>query len=184
MNQKRVLAIAAVLTVCGLLSACATFFQPEKQAIRVSSSPASATVSVNGKPKGSAPTVVWLSRTKKNQVIRFEAPGYNPVEVKIGRHVTPLTYLGDVAFGVAVSTLYEGIAFLEHDERASTTAISMSIGIGVPVLIDLATGRANTLAPKTLSVTLTKAEGPPRLETVSVDAAALPDLERITVRRD
>jgi len=184
MKSKPALLVLAAAAASCLLSACAAFVQSDKQAIRLTSAPVSAAVFVNGKPKGAAPTVVWLARSKRGQVIRFESPGYDPVEVRIVRRTNAIPYVLDAGLGLAIGSLYEGAAFLQNEMRASTWAISLPVCIGIPVLIDLASGKANTLSPKTLSVTLTKADGPPRLVTISVDAKDLPNIERITVRKE
>jgi hypothetical protein len=184
MKYRRALLLLAVLASSWLLPACAAFVQSDKQAIRVSSAPVSAAVFVNGKPKGSAPTVVWLARSKRGQVVRFESPGYNPVEVRIVRRLNVLPYVLDAGLGLALSALYEEAAFLQNEIRSSTWAISLPICIGIPVVIDLASGKANTLSPRTLSVTLTKAEGPPRVETIVVEAEDLQEIERIRVNKD
>lgn len=184
MRNRRTLFSLVVLAGSLLLPACAAFVQSDMQAVRVSSAPVSAAVFVNGKPKGSAPTVVWLARSKRGQVIRFESPGYDPVEVRIVRRTNVVPYVLDAGLGIVLSTAYEGAAYLAHDERSSTTWLSLPLCIGIPVAIDLASGKAVTLGPKTLSVTLTKAGGPPRLHTISVDAKDLPDLERIVVRKE
>jgi len=184
MRPRSVLPAGLALAGLCLTSACAAFFQSDIEAIRVSSFPASAAVLVNGRPRGSAPTVVWLAKRKKNQVIRLESPGYDPVEVRIVRHPVFDGFLLDAAFGVAASAIYEAAAFLQHDERSSTRAVSLPVCIGVPVLIDLASGKAHTLVPKSLSVTLTKASDPPQVRIVLVAAESLPDLGGITVRRD
>jgi hypothetical protein len=184
MKNKWSLYLLAALAGIWLLPACATFFQSDKQAVRVTSAPVSATVSVNGKRQGSAPTVVWLARTKRKQVIRLESPGYNTLEVRINRRPNALPYVLDAGLGFAVSTVYEEAAFLQNETRTSTKWISLTLCVGIPVLIDLASGKANTLSPRTLSVTLTKAEGPPRVETIFVEAEDLQEIERIRVNRD
>jgi hypothetical protein len=86
--------------------------------------------------------------------------------------------------GLTVSTLYELVAFVRRDERATTWGLSLSICIGIPVLIDLASGKAHTLSRKTLSVTLAKGAGPPRVETILIDADEIKNIRWILVRAD
>jgi len=62
---------------------CATLTRKKTQGIPVTSSPAGATVSVNGLPQGATPLEVRLARKPKGQVIRIESPGYYPVEIRL-----------------------------------------------------------------------------------------------------
>jgi PEGA domain len=176
--------VFAVLAFVCLFPSCATLFQQNKQGIHVISSPENATVSVNGKPLGAAPKVVWLAKSKRNQVIRIESPGYNPVEVTVERRPALMAFFSDAALGLTVSALYEFVAFVRRDERDTTWGLSLPICIGIPVLIDLASGRAHTLSRKTLSVTLTKAAGLPRVQTILIDADEIKNIRWILVRAD
>jgi hypothetical protein len=60
------------------------------QRIPVTSAPAGATIALNGAALGVTPVEIRLDRKQKNQVIRIELPGYNPVEIRVkkvcGRH--------------------------------------------------------------------------------------------------
>jgi hypothetical protein len=55
---------------------------------------------------------------------------------------------------------------------------------GLFALMDLGSGQEYTLTPKNLTVTLTKADGTPRVDTVLIDADDLRNVKWIRVRRD
>ena len=164
---------------------CATFMEQRTQRIPVTSSPAGATISVNSRPQGVTPLEIGLERKVKDQVIRIEAAGYHPFEIRVKRGISAGKLIMDVvlgaAAGLAAALLYEGIT---NDEGYTVLAIGIPAGIvGFP-LIDAASGRIYTLNPTELIVTLTKADGPPRVDRIFVDADDLQNIKWIRIRRD
>ena len=55
---------------------------------------------------------------------------------------------------------------------------------GLFALTDFGGGKGYTQTPKNLTVTLTKADGPPRVDTMLVDADDLKNVKWIRVRKD
>jgi len=169
-----------------LASSCATMTRGSRQWIPVTSSPARAIVSVNGIRKGATPLGIGLARNKKSQVIRIESPGCNPFEIRVEREFSILHEFGNVLLASLVGGTAAWIAFM-YDDTASSDAISR---IGIPAgiagfcLIDLLAGGAYSFDPTEITVTLTKADGTPRVDTLLIDADDIPNIKRIRIHRD
>jgi len=186
-----------LLTLTSILLApnCATLTRRSKQRIPVTSSPAGATVIVNGVRQGVTPLELRLARKKKGQVIRIESPGHNPVEIQLKRkassgYVWADGLLGGIVGGVLALVIYPsppGDGVKPDDDMAINAVIAMgwTLGAGVSFLVDLITGSAGyALRPADLTVTLTKANGTPRVDTMVVDSVDFRDIKWIRVRRD
>ena len=188
----------ALLLILSLASAllspgCATLTRSKMQRIPVTSSPAGATVIVNGVEKGATPLEIRLPRKGKGQVIRIESPGYNPVEISVERKFSTAMLLGDVALGAALGF---GVVVLVGAYSSSgnnvdfwdgwdeTARISIPAGMVAVPLIDWAFGKTYNLDPKELTVMLTKADGPPRVDTMFIDAEDFQNIKWIRVHRD
>lgn len=185
-REKTGLALLVALSGFWLASGCATMTRGSLQWIPVTSTPARAMVSVNGVPKGATPLGIGLDRTKKSQVIRIESPGYDPFEIRIEREISFLHGIGNVLMASLIGSAAAWIALMS-DETGGGDAISQ---IGIPAgivgfcLIDLVSGGAYSLAPTEITVTLTKAHGPPRVDTLLLDADALPNVKWIRIIKD
>jgi hypothetical protein len=179
-------ALLAALSSILLASSCATMTRGSRQWIPVTSSPPRATVSINGVLKGATPLGIGLARNKKSQVIRIESPGYNPFEIRVERDISILHEFGNVLTASLIGGTAAWIAFM-YDDTANSDAISR---IGIPAgilgfcLIDFVSGGVYSLDPTEITVTLTKADGTPRIDTLLIDADVLPDIKWIRVRRD
>jgi hypothetical protein len=189
--------LAASLTI--LLSVffasnCATITRRTTQRIPVTSAPKGATVSVNGSEKGVTPLEVKLVRKKKDQVIRIESPGYNPVEIRLQSKMSGGVYIGNFLLGLIPATavtlaIAEGQMEAADDELDHVTGIYGIWGgcilafTGLFTLMDSA-GDGYELTPKQLIVNLQKAEGPPRVDTILIDAEDFRNVTWIRVRRD
>jgi hypothetical protein len=176
--------IILTLTRVLLFPNCATLTRSREQIIPVTSSPAGATIFVNGVRKGVTPARILLTRKDNDQTIRIEYPGYNPLEIRMTRnnsssHAVANVIIGGIA-GLAVAMAW----WLAHDETAPDWSICVGTSIGGFLLIDLATHAGYTLTPKDLTVTLTKADGTPRVDTMLVDADDFKNVKWIRVRKD
>jgi len=174
------------LTSVLLTPNCATLTQKSTQRIPVTSAPAGATVSVNGVRKGVTPLKIRLARKEKGQVIRIESPGYNPMEIRIRRTVASLL-IGDVLLGGAAGFMI-GWSIFEADDETGDYGTVIWTTIAATIcsffFIDMAIGAGFELNPSDLNVTLTKADGPPRVDTMLVDADDFRNVKWIRVRRD
>jgi len=185
-KKKTGLALLAILSSVLLSSSCATIMRGSRQWIPVTSSPARATVSINGVQKGATPLGIRLARNKKNQVIRIESPGYNPFEIRVERHVSVLPEFGNALMVWLIGSTAAWIAFM-HDEAANDQVIYW---IGIPVgivglcLIDVVSGGVYSFYPTEITVTLTKAYGTPRVDTLLIDADDLQNIKWIRIYGD
>jgi hypothetical protein len=176
-----------LLTITSVLLSpgCATLtLGDRKQPVPVTSSPAGATIIVNGVRKGVTPLQIWLTRKTKDQVIRIECPGYNPFEIRMTRRYSVPHAILDAIFGGIVGSTVAGVWWLAHDETAPDSWVCIGTAIGGFLLIDVTTRTGYTLTPKDLTATLTKADGAPRVDTVIVDAEEFQNVKWIRVRRD
>ncbi len=181
---------AALLLLLPLMSAllspgCATLTRKKTQRIPVTSAPAGATVSVNGTEQGTTPLAVRLARKQKGQVIRIESPGYNPAEIHIKRRQSIVYDAADTLAGVLV-----GIAAFNAIIRASEKPSNLlflgliPVPAGIFIGIDRGVGSGYELSPKDLTVTMTKADGTPRVDTMLVDAEDFQNIKWIRIQRD
>jgi hypothetical protein len=192
MKANRFLIILTLMSVL-LAPNCATLTRSKMQRIPVTSSPAGATVIVNGAQQGTTPLEIRLARKGKGQVIRIESPGYNPVEISVERKFSTAMLLGDVALGAALGF---GVVVLVGAYSSSgndidfwdgwdeTAKISIPAGMVAMPLIDWVFGKTYNLDPKELTVTLTKADGTPRVDTMFIDAEDFQNIKWIRVHRD
>jgi hypothetical protein len=183
-KNSAALFVALALVNVVLAQGCATVLRGSRQWVPVTSSPERATVSVNGVNKGTTPLGIQLARNRKTQVIRIECPGYNPYEVRVERHVSVMHELGNVLLASFIGSTAAWIAFMS-DETSHSDAIAW---IGIPAgivgfcLIDFASGGVYSIDPTEISVTLTKASGPPRVDVMVIDADDVKDVKWIRVR--
>ncbi len=164
-----------------LVSGCATLTQKTTQRIPVTSSPAGATVSVNGVLYGVTPYELRLARKEKGQIIRIESPGYNPVEIRLKRKPPTLAINADAFLGGALGTELAGstrFADLKKD-----WPWILGVGFALP-LCDVAFGKKYLLIPRDITLTLTKADGTSRVDTVLIDAEDFQNVRWIRVHRD
>ena len=108
---KKNAALLLVLTLMSVLLApnCATLTWKRTQRIPVTSSPVGATVSVNGMQEGTTPLEIRLVRREKGQVIRIEAPGYNPFEIRTQRNISFKTILGNIVLVAGMAAFSSGM---------------------------------------------------------------------------
>jgi hypothetical protein len=176
----------ALTLVSVLLSAnCATLIMSKTEYIPVTSSPRRATVSVNGKQMGETPLTLKLVRGSKKQVLRFESPGYHPFEIRVQRKPDTYLVLGDVLLGAVFGWVLASGKALADDEVNFWTQFVLygAICAGVPLLVDLGSGTGLTL-PQEITITLKKADGPPRVDIMLVDLDDFRKIKWIRVRGD
>ena len=181
-NADRFLILA--LTTILLSTGCATLTRRRQQIVPVTSSPPGAEIIVNGVRSGVTPKLILLSRKVKDQTIRIECPGYNPFEIRMIRSYSSSHVLANGALGLVVGTAVATAWVLGHETTAPDLSVCIGTAIGGFLLIDVATRAGYTLTPKDLTVTLTKADGPPRVDTVLLDADDFRNVKWIRVRRD
>ena len=187
-KRNTALFLFMTLTSVAFTPNCATLTRGRTQRIPVTSSLAGATVSVNGQQQGVTPLEIRLSRKQKCQVIRIESPGYNPVEVQLKRKrsVGPLigNFLLGVITGAQLAFFYASARDIndEYIETYLAWLLGTAVCGGLFTLIDGSKGYA--LTPKELIVTLTKAGGTPRVDTILLDAEDFQSIRWIRVRRD
>lgn len=184
-----ILALTSILFSPG----CAILTRKSTQRIPVTSSPVGAAVIINGIEKGVTPLMIELDRILKGPVIRIESPGYNPVEIRVRRKISGETILGSfllgLAPGIVPALLFLGSDHAEadpSDEHVILSAYFKSAVVlgGVFALTDFGSGKEYMLTPKNLNVTLTRAAGPPRVDTMNIDAEDFRNVKWIRVRRD
>ena len=71
-----------------------------------------------------------------------------------------------------------------HHDFWADLAIDVPVGAAMFLVIDLMPGKERLLRDRELAVTLTKTEGTPRIDTMSVDAGDFLKIKGIRVHRD
>jgi len=174
-----ILPLASVLLSPG----CATLMWKRTQRIPVTSSPVGATVSVNGIQEGTTPLEIRLVRREKGQVICIEAPGYNPFEIRTQRNISFKTIYGNIVLVAGMAAFESGID-MGFGEKKRVSILDIAGTAALFIFIDAISKKGHEFEPTALTVTLTKADGPPRIETRYVDADDFPNIKWIRVRRD
>lgn len=184
--------IVLFLTLTSVLLAlnCATITRKSTQRIPVTSTPVGATVIVNGVQQGVTPLEIRLARKGKGAVIRIEFPGYNPVEIRPKRKMSGDTIVGNFLLGVIPGCFLSVAWALAHETShhyetgiAMTWTLSAAAFGGLFTLID-SISSGYILKPEELIVTLKKADGKPRVDTILIDPDDLRNIKWIRVRRD
>ena len=175
---------------------CATIISRSEQTIPVTSTPVGARVFVNGIEQGATPLNVMLARKQKGQVIRIDSPGYNPVEIRPKRIMKAGPILGNFLIGVILGYVPAGfnalfgLMKLDDPDNVGKTSLliwggTSAVVCGILTAIDAGgKGKGYALSPKELNVTLTKADGTPRVDTLLIDADELQNIKWIRVCRD
>ena len=165
---------------------CAMLTRRSTQRIPVTSSPIGAAVIVNGVEQGVTPIEIKLARKQKGQVIRLESPGYNPFEIRLMKKTWGGAFFGNILLGLLPGVVPAGVYSLSNDgEGGGVIWILSAAGFGaIFTMFDSLSGAANTIEPKELTVTLTKADGTPRVDTMLVDADDFQNIKWIRVHRD
>ena len=173
-----------LISVVSILFApgCATITRKRTQKIPVTSSPIGATVSVNGQQQGATPLEIRLVRKKKGQVIRIEAPGYNPFEIRAQRKISFKTIYGNIVLAAGMA-VFES-EWMDWGNRKRVSILDIAGTAALFTIIDAISKKGHEFKPTALTITLTKADGLPRIETMCVDADDLRNIKWIRVRRD
>ncbi len=155
-----------------------------EQSVPVTSTPAGAAVFVNGVRQGETPLGLFLARKHRAPVIRIESPGYDPVEIRVGRRTLGSAIVGNILWGI-VPAVYPAARYSlsHHGDGAYVAWLLWAAAFGaVFTVFDTATGSINEFVPKEIVVTLKKANGPPRVDTILLDEETFRNVKWIRVR--
>jgi hypothetical protein len=143
-------------------------------------------VIVNRKPRGQTPIEIRLIRRKKGQIVRIESPGYDPLEILVGRDASAPDYVADALLGAAAGGLIALAQASSSVHRSFWTelAIDAPAGAAVRILIDLILDTGNSAGSRELLVKLTRAVGPPRVDTMFIEAKEFKAVKWIRVHGD
>jgi hypothetical protein len=190
--KKRPVLVSSFLILSSMLLTpdCATITRRSKQRIPVTSDPLGATVIVNGVRQGVTPLEIRLARKEKGQVIRIESPGYNPFEIRPRRKMSGGPIAGNVLIGL-IPGIVPAVAYnFEHDEDPNVGTMTILIWMlsaaacgAVLTAIDSG-GSGYELNPRDLTVTLSKADGTLRVDTMFLNPDEFRNVKWIRVHRD
>lgn len=114
--------LVAVIASSLALTACASIMHGSSQDVGISSTPTSASVTVDNTAKGQTPFVAKLSR-KDNHVIHIAADGYQPADLTLTRSTSGWVW-GNLLFGgligLAVDAISGGLYKLTPDQLNAT----------------------------------------------------------------
>jgi len=169
---------------------CATITRRSKQRIPVTSDPVGATVIVNGVQQGVTPLEIMLARKEKGQVIRIESPGYNPFEIRLRRKMSGGPIAGNVLIGLIPGAVPAFAYKLNNDEDPSVATTTILIwalsaaACGAALTAIDSGGSGYELNPIDLTVTLSKANGTLRVDTMFLNPDEFRNVKWIRVHRD
>jgi hypothetical protein len=180
--QFLILALASVLLSPG----CATLTRSRQQRVFVTSAPLGAAVTVNGVEKGVTPLMMKLDRRLRHPVIRIESPGYNPVEIRPIRRPSGTHFFSNILVGLIPAIVPAGVYSLAHDGEGAMMVWILSAAAfgGLFTAVDSGTGTIYDFRPTEITVILKKADGPPRVDTILIDADDFQNVKWLRVHRD
>jgi hypothetical protein len=175
-----------ILTGVLLSPGCATLTRSRTQWIPVTSSPPGATVIVNGQRRGVTPLALRPARKEKGPIIRIECPGYDPIEIRLIRKTSGAPFFGNLFLGLIPAIAPASLYSLAHEGKGALSIWVLSAAAfgALLTVADSGGGAINEFKPKGITVTLTKSDGIPRVDTVLVDAEDFPNVKWIRIRRD
>ena len=178
------LAISLALAAALLAASCAGMMNGREQRVPITSTPQGATVFVNGVNEGVTPLGLYLSRKHKAPVIRIESPGYDLVEIRVGRKTSGFPVFGNIMLGVAPAIVPAARQSLAHDgEGFFPIWLLWAAAFGaVFTAFDAATGSIYEFKPKEITVVLKRSNGPPKVETIRIDEETFRNIKWIRVR--
>ena len=97
-----------ILSLCFILISCASIMHGTHQDIGISSTPSSASVTVDNHPLGKTPIIADLKR-KYNHIVKIEMAGYLPFETTIICSVS-WWVCGNVVFGGLIGLAVDAIS--------------------------------------------------------------------------
>jgi hypothetical protein len=138
--------------------------------------------------------VLTLKKNRSHRV-RIEKEGFNPTDLVIKRKLTARTFItllyipigamGGLVGSFIVLLATNADVSWETPPKAMYVATIIGGALGAAGLVaDMTTGANHSLSPKVLDVTLTKADGTPRVDTMLVDTDGIRNVIWIRVRRD
>ena len=168
---------------------CATITRRSKQRIPVTSDPVGATVIVNGVRQGVTPLEIRLARKEKGQVIRIESPGYNPFEIRPKRKMSAGPIAGNFLIGLIpgfVAAVFYNASTGEDDLSTTTALIWVLSAAACGALLTAidSGGSGYMLNPRDITVTLSKADGTLRVDTMFLNPDEFRNVKWIRVHRD
>jgi hypothetical protein len=182
--RAKLLLIAVAATALVFLQGCQTLSRGKTQTIPATSRPAGVKVIVDGEAVGETPVRLKLAR-RAEHVVRFEADGYRPVEVRITRKRPPLgetiltsfwwAPVGGVVLGPFAYLIWNALDEPPIEGELGRWLISISVGAVVGwvagTAIDSRLPSNYDLSPQTLFFEMEKAEGtaPPLVVEVEPD---------------
>jgi hypothetical protein len=100
--------IRIVLGTAALLStvACASIMHGSNQSVAFNSTPAGASISVDGTPMGVTPAVLRLER-KSEHTVRLDLAGYAPFEMQLKKRLSGWVW-GNIVFGGIIGVIVDG----------------------------------------------------------------------------
>ncbi len=189
--NKRQRFLASLIISAGLFSqGCAIIISKPWQQVPVTSQPQRALIIVDGKEMGYTPLNLRLKK-KGAHLIRIQAEGYNPVEIKIERKKSTnraMTIAGNLLLGIASGLAVHYVVWQASGRPDEEMVLPADFWVGCisgwilfPIL-DSSSGANHRLSPKELDVALTKTGRNAHAEIVLLNSGQLENIKVIRVR--
>ena len=179
--------IVVILADILLAASCGMMITGEgMQRIPITSVPMGATVIVNGVEQGRTPLILDLAKKARGRVIRIEAPGYQPVEIRLAKKESVGPIFGNLLLGLLPGGVPAVAYSLAHDGKGFFPVWLLSAAAfgAIFTAVDSASGLIGEFVPKEVTVRLKKADGTPRVVTIFLDADEFRNIKWIRVQRD
>lgn len=90
--------LTTVILLSLLFCSCASIINTSRQYVPITTNPAGATVTLNGKDFGKTPTGINMKRKNNDHLLKFTLDGYEPSETSLAR-VVDGWIIGNILFG-------------------------------------------------------------------------------------
>jgi len=133
--SSKLFLIVFLLSLPFLFWYCATIVRGSSQEVRINSSPADATVIINGEEKGKTPLTLTLKRNKTYQIV-FKKEGFKDLTVNIDKQFKFVpTIIGNIfSWGIIgiVVDLANGSAYQLTPEQVDVTLAKLGTSLNIP----------------------------------------------------
>ena len=85
--MRRIFSLIFIVAAAFILSACSTVLNTTTQEVELTTTPANARITIDGKKFGTTPQTVNIDRGS-NHVVKFELDGFDPYETQLTRKIS------------------------------------------------------------------------------------------------
>lgn len=118
-----------VATSALFMAACATLIHGPEQDLAINSTPAGASITIDGEQLGETPAVVRLARSREHY-LQLDLPGYLPYQMKLSRTTSGWVW-GNIVFGGVIGVVIDASSGAMYRLKPGMVDASMETRVAV-----------------------------------------------------